>query len=104
MQQWSASLRLSGFTKVGHPGVIYCEGAREDVEEFVQNVKAMQWLALKVRFVERVPGEACVRQKAERKWVELEKVGGVMEEMRLLGREEFVTEMGIGSAGSSKAA
>ena len=35
LQQWSASLSLTGFAKVGHPGVIYCEGARAQVEEFV---------------------------------------------------------------------
>ena len=35
-----------------------------------------------------------------RRWVELEKVGEVMEEMRRLGREKYVVEMGIGSAGT----
>lgn len=46
---------MSGFAKVGHPGVICVCGARGDVEEFVGNVKAMQWRALRVRFVEALP-------------------------------------------------
>lgn len=61
------------------------------VEEFVNNVKAMQWLALKVRFVEPIP------VTTERK--EFQKVGEVVEEMRSIGREDFVVEMGIGSTG-----
>ncbi|KAG1738668.1 uncharacterized protein EDB91DRAFT_1054485, partial [Suillus paluster] len=43
-------LSISGFAKVGYPGIIYTEGAQENVEEFVANVKSMQWLALRVRF------------------------------------------------------
>jgi len=103
MQQWSAALCVSGFAKVGHPGVIYCEGVQGAVEEFVANVKAMQWLALRVRFVEPLDGgegaPADDGRRAERRWVELEKVGDVVEEMRRLGRESYVVEMGIGSAG-----
>ncbi|KAI0694453.1 hypothetical protein BC835DRAFT_1406453 [Cytidiella melzeri] len=96
MQQWSSQLRVSGFAKVGYPGCVYCEGEQEDVEEFVANVKAMQWLALRVRFVEALPEGL---EEGRRGWVELEKVGEVVEEMRRLGRECFVVEMGIGSAG-----
>lgn len=96
MQQWSSELSISGFAKVGYPGVIYAEGAQDNVEKFVANVKAMQWLALRVRFVEPVnPGEAY-----ERRWTEFQKVGEVVEEMTRIGREEFILEMGIGSAGS----
>lgn len=96
MQQWSSELSISGFAKVGYPGVIYAEGAQDNVEEFVTNVKAMQWLALRVRFVEPIdPGEA-----HERRWTEFQKVGEVVEEMTRIGREEFILEMGIGSAGS----
>ena len=36
----------------------------------------------------------------KRRWAELEKVGEVVEEMRSLGREKYVVEMGIGSAGT----
>ena len=64
----------------------------------------MQWLALRVRFVEHVPDEegadASVVQDGRGRWVFLEKVGEVVEEMRRLRRERFVVEMGIGSTGS----
>ncbi|ETW86669.1 hypothetical protein HETIRDRAFT_468297 [Heterobasidion irregulare TC 32-1] len=104
MQHWSAALSVSGFAKVGHPGVIYCAGAREAVEEFVRNVKAMQWLALRVRFVEPLanPGSASENErKANRRWVEYEKVGDVVEEMRRLGRVSYIVEMGIGSSAAT---
>jgi len=55
----------------------------------------MQWLALRVRFVEPVD-----ERVNESHWVEFQKVGEVVEEMKRIGREEFVLEMGIGSAGS----
>lgn len=99
LQQRSSQLHISGFAKVGYPGCIYCEGTREHVEEFVANIKAMQWLALRVRFVEPLPEGLTPRNLEKRRWVELQKVGEVVEEMRLLGRESFVAEMGIGSAG-----
>ncbi|KAI0728356.1 hypothetical protein C8Q72DRAFT_779852 [Fomitopsis betulina] len=101
LQQWSASLSLTGFAKVGHPGVIYCEGARAQVEEFVANVKAMQWLALRLRFIEPLSDELLSVQGSDEqrgRWVEFEKVGEVVDEMRRLGRGEYVVEMGIGSA------
>ncbi|KIM38229.1 hypothetical protein M413DRAFT_447977 [Hebeloma cylindrosporum] len=104
LQQWSSSLSLSGFAKVGYPGVIYAQGERSRIEEFVDNVKAMQWLALKVRFVEPLDTDLHNKSVSEptgeaRKWKEFQKVGEVVEEMRKLGREEYVVEMGIGSAG-----
>jgi len=99
LQQWSASLSLTGFAKVGHPGVIYCEGEQAQVEEFIANVKAMQWLALRLRFIESLPEEFAGAQRS--RWVEFEKVGEVVEEMRRLGREKYVVEMGIGSAGTN---
>ncbi|KAI0354690.1 hypothetical protein OH77DRAFT_481040 [Trametes cingulata] len=96
LSQWSHELSLTGFAKVGYPGVIYCEGAKEDVEDFVSRVKSMQWLALRLRFIEPAPQ---ARGDEFRQWKEFEKVGEVVEEMRRLGRESFVVEMGIGSAG-----
>ncbi|KAI0713116.1 hypothetical protein C8T65DRAFT_574048 [Cerioporus squamosus] len=105
LAQWAHELALSGFAKVGHPGVIYCEGARADVEDFVARVKSMQWLALRLRFVEpapsesggRRPGEEAEEQGAQQRggWAEFEKVGEVVEEMRRLGRESFVVESGV---------
>lgn len=99
MQSWSSQLSITGFAKVGYPGVFYCEGAQSSVEEFVANVKAMQWLALRVRFVEPLPGDP-VQETEKKRWVEFEKVGEVVQEMKRLGREAYVVEMGIGSAGT----
>ncbi|PFH48636.1 hypothetical protein AMATHDRAFT_49354 [Amanita thiersii Skay4041] len=120
LQQWSSSLCVSGFAKVGYPGVIYVEGERGRVEEFVANVKAMQWLALRVRFVEplekgimavgetkegkgkeekRGKGGKGEGREGKAEWREFGKVGEVVQEMRRLGREKYVVEMGIGSAG-----
>ncbi|KAG0703700.1 hypothetical protein DFH29DRAFT_803046 [Suillus ampliporus] len=96
LQRWSSELSISGFAKVGYPGVIYAQGTQENVEEFVANVKSMQWLALRVRFVEPIDlgsDEHC------QGWTEFEKVGEVVEEMRRRGRDKYVTEMGIGNAG-----
>ena len=61
----------------------------------------MQWLALKVRFVEPLPTGAKQSTKETRRgsWLEVEKVGEVVEEMRMLGRERYVLDLGIGSAG-----
>ncbi|KAK7051495.1 hypothetical protein VNI00_004469 [Paramarasmius palmivorus] len=102
LQLWSSQLSLSGFSKVGYPGVIYAEGAKENVEDFVGRIKAMNWLALRVRFVENlVLGETQERQGV--KWKEFEKVGEVVEEMRNIGRDKWVVEMGIGSSHSGKA-
>ncbi|PIL31287.1 hypothetical protein GSI_05985 [Ganoderma sinense ZZ0214-1] len=102
LSQWSHELSLVGLAKVGYPGVIYCEGAQEDVEDFVGRVRSMQWLALRLRFVEPAPAPSSPgAQDGQRgRWAELEKVGEVVEEMRRLGREQFVVEMGIGSAGT----
>jgi len=98
LQQWSSDLCISGFAKIGYPGVIYAEGAQSNVEEFVANVKAMQWLALRVRFVE--PIEELGIHANENHWVEFQKVGEVVQEMKRIHREEFILEMGIGSARS----
>ncbi|KAJ3511640.1 hypothetical protein NLJ89_g3980 [Agrocybe chaxingu] len=105
LQQWSSSLSIVGFAKVGYPGVIYAQGERSNVEEFVSNIKAMQWLALKVRFVEPLPLELVNSDRGsgklgeDQRWKEFSKVGKVVEEMRRIGREAYVVEMGIGSAG-----
>ncbi|KAG6843141.1 hypothetical protein H0H93_002087, partial [Arthromyces matolae] len=88
LQNWSASLSISGFAKVGYPGVIYATGQKDDIEEFVGNIKAMQWLALKVRFVEELPGDNDSESEAidtagkDCRWKEFQKVGEVVDEMR----------------------
>ncbi|THV02296.1 hypothetical protein K435DRAFT_775649, partial [Dendrothele bispora CBS 962.96] len=107
LQGWSSSLHIFGFAKLGYPGVIYVQGAKEDVEEFVENVKGMQWLALRLRFLEALVDETKKKGTGVKEegrlegWKEFQKVGEVMEEMRRIGRESYVVEMGIGSAGSS---
>lgn len=97
MQQWSSELSISGFAKIGHPGLIYAEGDKENVDEFVRNIRAMQWLALKVRFIE--PIEPSQHDPGQR-WMEVEKVGEVLALMRRLGREKHITNFGIGSISS----
>ena len=120
LQKWSSELSLHGFAKVGYPGCIYAEGLQADVEDFVAYVKAMQWLALRMRFCEplnitRYERLASVRLRhathgadgdrtlsnkntAAPRWVEFERVGDVVEEMRRAGREAFIIEMGFGSS------
>jgi hypothetical protein len=94
----SSSLGLAGFAKLGHPGVLYAAGSRSAVEAWIRDVRGWQWLALRVRFVEALEGG----QLEQARWEELEKVGEVVDWMRNKGREHFVVEMGIGSAGGAK--
>ncbi|KAJ7729096.1 hypothetical protein DFH07DRAFT_218489 [Mycena maculata] len=98
LQQWSGALGVTGFAKTGYPGVIYLQGARHSAEEFVANVRAMQWLALRLRFLEPLPGGGG-RAQAQG-WTEFEKVGEAVEAMRRLGLEDWIVEMGVGSRNS----
>ncbi|KAG1804090.1 hypothetical protein EV424DRAFT_1330855 [Suillus variegatus] len=95
LQRWSSELSISGFAKVGYPGVIYAQGSQENIQEFVANVKSMQWLALRVRFVEPID---LANDEHHRGWTEFQKVGEVVEEMKRRGRDKYITEMGIGSS------
>ncbi|KAG2144630.1 uncharacterized protein EDB93DRAFT_1104848 [Suillus bovinus] len=95
LQRWSSELSISGFAKVGYPGVIYAQGSQENIQEFVANVKSMQWLALRVRFVEPID---LANDEHHQGWTEFQKVGEVVEEMRKRGRDKYITEMGIGSS------
>ncbi|KIK48554.1 hypothetical protein CY34DRAFT_798057 [Suillus luteus UH-Slu-Lm8-n1] len=79
LQRWFSKLLMSGFAKVGHPGVIYAQGSQESIQEFVANVKSMQWLALTVRFVEPID---LANDEHHQGWSEFRKVGEVVEEMR----------------------
>jgi hypothetical protein len=77
------------------------------VEEFVREVKGWQWLALRMRFLEEVPEEVGSYLKEEEdgkgetrsksSWVEREKIGEVLDDMRTRGRERWFIELGIGS-------
>ncbi|KAG1854561.1 hypothetical protein F4604DRAFT_1591137 [Suillus subluteus] len=95
LQRWSSDLSISGFAKVGYPGIIYAQGSQENVEEFVANIKSMQWLALRVRFVEPID---LTNDENHQGWSEFQKVGEVVEEMRRRGSDKYITEMGIGSS------
>ncbi|KLO20107.1 DUF1115-domain-containing protein [Schizopora paradoxa] len=105
MQKWASDLSLQGFAKVGYPGAIYCEGEEENVEEFVSNVKAMQWLNLHLWFAEPVPNHLLQPEGlgASKAWTELERVGDVLRYMQKLGREEFVLDVGLGSGRNNNA-
>ncbi|KAJ3556358.1 hypothetical protein NM688_g2071 [Phlebia brevispora] len=72
LHQWSSQLDISGFAKVGYPGIIYAEGPKDSVEDFVSRIKAMQWLALRMRFIEPVPNQE-VAVPDSRAWTEFEK-------------------------------
>ncbi|BEJ13775.1 hypothetical protein CspHIS471_0309490 [Cutaneotrichosporon sp. HIS471] len=44
----ASQLSLTGFSKVGHPGVYYAIGEREDLEEWTREVRSWNWLALRL--------------------------------------------------------
>lgn len=45
--------RLSGFSSVGKPGIICVEGEFDDCEYFWQEIKAMNWHRILVKFLEK---------------------------------------------------
>lgn len=94
---WSSELHVTGFAKVGYPGLIYAEGEKENVEQFVKNVKAMNWLALRVRFVEQVAASAQTANTGD-EWVEVQKISEVLELMRKKGRKLCIINHGIGNS------
>lgn len=109
----SSQLSLSGFAKTGHPGIIYAVGERDDLVEWLREVKSWQWLALRVRIApEPLPGwitftgsegnkgkESGARGgKGRGEWLEVEKVGEAVEWMKDRGRERLLTDLGLGVA------
>lgn len=81
--------------------MIYAQGERDSVQQFAANVKSMQWLALRMRFIEPVDGEdgsGYGETGGKGTWRELQKVGEVVEEMKRLGREKYMIDMGMGNA------
>lgn len=99
LRQWSEEHNLSGFAKVGYPGIIYCSGFQPDIQQFVYKVKSMQWLALHVKFLEPLPCQQATLNQPS--WKELEKIGEVVEELKRYGRERYAYDFGIGSDGSA---
>ena len=64
----------------------------------------MQWLALRVRFVDELSENEPLEVTGEgqgRHWIELEKVGEVVEYMRHIGREKYVLDIGLGAGASN---
>ena len=98
MQQLASQLGITGFAKVGYPGIMYAEGPQEAVEAFVRDIKGMQWLALRVRFVEPISdSDLGVMLDQNVRWMEVSKIGEVLELMRMRGRDDVVTNLGIGA-------
>lgn len=112
----SSQLSLIGFSKTGHPGIMYAVGTKDDLDEWIREVKSWNWLALKVRMTPEplnvdslVPSgkgiDAGARGgKGRGEWVELEKIAEALEWLRSQesGREQLLLHLGIGSgAGQS---
>ena len=93
MQSWASALRIRGFAKIGYPGVIYAEGPKSSVDEFVSNIKGMQWLALRLRVLQTVM--PLQNSEALGDWKEVQKIGEVVEEMKARGRAEHIAELGL---------
>lgn len=53
-----------GYSKPGFPGVIVCEGAEDDVREYVARIRALQWQAMQVRHEEAVLCLSCKQAAA----------------------------------------
>ena len=98
----SHDLKLVGFAKIGHPGIMYVEGEPEDVDEWLKEVKTWQWLALRVR-VGSEPLDAPRNDKGPARrgsWKEVEKIGEALEWLRDRGRESLLLDIGMGSGAS----
>ncbi|EKC97737.1 hypothetical protein A1Q2_07936 [Trichosporon asahii var. asahii CBS 8904] len=110
----SSQLSLTGFSKVGHPGIYYAMGTESNLKEWLKEVKSWNWLNLRVRVgIEPIPLEyeerSTVQDESRGKeegargglgrgnWVELEKISDALTWMRDRGREEMLTEIGIGA-------
>lgn len=116
----ASSLNLVGFSKIGHPGILYAQGGRDELGEWLREVKGWNWLALRVRVaVEPVPvhrgaadagGAGCSadqrdgdkvskqgESKARGDWRELGKLGEAMEWLAKRGREGILVDAGVGS-------
>lgn len=110
----SSQLSLTGFSKVGHPGIYYAIGTEDNLKDWLKEVKSWNWLNLRVRVgVEPIPSEYEQRSTAQDEskgkgdgargglgrgnWIELEKISDALAWMRDRGREEMLTEIGIGA-------
>ena len=91
-------MRLVGFAKVGHPGIMYAEGQRDQLLDWLREVKSWQWLALRVRIAVE-PLEHCA-ENTERhgEWTEYEKISDSLEWLRMRGRENVLLDIGMGGS------
>jgi hypothetical protein len=100
---------LVGFAKIGYPGIIYAIGHKDDLAEWVREVKSWQWLALRVRIApEPVKDEEGLEGRGKEngarggkgrgEWQEVEKIGEAVEWLRRRGngREKLLTDLGMG--------
>ena len=54
---WAAELKLSGFSKIGWPGLILVEGDEENCKIYVQSLQRLRWKMLVVRGEQQVKGD-----------------------------------------------
>lgn len=99
-----------GFSKVGHPGIYYAVGDKDDLEEWMREVKSWNWLALRVRVGVEPIRDAEVELEGRGKesgarggkgrgdWVELKKIGDALEWLKKRGREQMLLDIGIGGS------
>ncbi|WVO18162.1 hypothetical protein L204_105865 [Cryptococcus depauperatus] len=109
----SSSFSLVGFSKIGHPGILYAIGNQRDLEEWTREVKSWNWLALRVRLppcpIPEEEGNLSFKGqengarggKGRGKWIEVEKIGQALEWLRDRGGEgrvKLLVDMGVGGA------
>ncbi|WVR06381.1 hypothetical protein IAU60_003412 [Kwoniella sp. DSM 27419] len=106
----SSSLSLTGFSKTGHPGIMYAIGTLGDLEEWIREVKSWNWLALRVRVTpELIIGEEGKESgkgresgarggKGRGDWTELEKINEALDWLRQRGpgRDKLLMDFGVG--------
>lgn len=101
----SSRYKLLAFGKVGHPGIIYAEGDYADLETVAREIKSWQWLALRMRALERLPdgkggATGSTGPRAKGSWEEVDKLGDAVEWLRKLGREKLLLDIGFGAGGA----
>lgn len=91
---------------------MYATGTKDDLTEWIREVKSWQWLALRVRMsAEPIEGadEMGSTKGGERgarggkgrgEWVELEKINEALDWLKVRGREHLLLDLGIGGATS----
>ncbi|WWC70722.1 uncharacterized protein I206_104673 [Kwoniella pini CBS 10737] len=107
----SSKLSLVGFSKVGHPGIMYSIGREDDLEEWIREVKSWNWLALRIRISpETIEDESSLIEeskgvengarggKGRGDWTELEKINEALDWLRSRGegRDKILIDAGVG--------